>query len=257
MGQPFTTFLSGVRESVSTIAEFCYPSICCVCDRPAPPGWRWCEACEDALTKLQFAPACDVCAMPLSEHLAPCPYCEGKGLRPFDRIARLGIYASPLKDLIQRVKYHHDWPLAERLGDRLAGQDSVRAILDDTDVLLPVPLYWARHAKRGFNQAETIAKRLARKCQAKARRPVIRIRNTPTQTALHKRALRLENLRNAFGTIHPGQIKGRRITLVDDVITTAATLQTLAREVRRHQPASIKAIVVAIADPKGRAFETI
>ncbi len=257
MGRSFSTLLSGVRDSVSTIAEFCYPSICCVCDRAAPPGWRWCDACESELAKLQFAPACDVCAMPLSEHLAPCPYCQGNGLRPFDRIARLGIYASPLKDLILRVKYHNDWPLAERLADRLAGQDSVRAILDDTDVLLPVPLYWTRQAKRGFNQAETIAKRLARYSTAKARQSVIRIRNTPTQTMLHKRAQRLENLRNAFGTIHPAQIEGKRITLVDDVITTAATLQTLAREVRGHQPASIKVIVVAIADPKGRAFETI
>jgi len=246
-----------LTDAAASLVEFCYPSVCSVCDRMAPPGQRWCSTCEDELAKLQFAPACDVCAMPLSEHLAPCPYCQGKGLRPFDRIARLGIFASPLKDLIHRVKYHNDWPLAERLAKRLTGQDSVRAILSETDVIVPVPLYWSRHVKRGFNQAEILANVLAKGTGAKASRPVVRLRNTPTQTAMHKRAQRLENLKNAFGTIDPWQITGRRVTIVDDVMTTAATLQTMAREVRRHEPKSIQVIVLAIADPKGRAFETI
>lgn len=241
----------------TSFVEFCYPSICCVCSSAASPGWRWCDACDRELESQQFAPACTICAMPLAEHLAPCPYCEGKGLRPFERIARLGIFASPLKDLVHRVKYSHDWPLGERLAQRLSEQDSVQAVLAETDVLVPVPLFWKRHATRGFNQAETIARVLASRSQAKTRLAVARLRDTPTQTSLHKRAQRLENLKNAFGTIDPGAVKGKRVTLIDDVITTAATLQTLAREIRRHEPASISAIVMAIADPKGRAFETI
>jgi len=255
------SFANHARRSIAdagaSVIEFCYPSICCVCDRPASAGSRWCAACESELAELQLAPACDVCAMPLAEHLAPCPYCEGKGLKPFDCIARLGIFASPLKELIHQVKYRNDWPLGERLAERLAGQDSVRAILADTDVIVPVPLYWKRHARRGFNQAETIAAVLAKRSNAKLRRAVVRLRDTPTQTAMHKRAQRLENLKNAFGTIDPSAIKGQRVLLIDDVITTAATLQTLAREIRRHDPASISVAVLAIADPKGRAFEVI
>lgn len=209
------------------------------------------------MSKLQFAPACAVCAMPLGEHLAPCPYCQGKGLRPFERMARLGIFDPPLKELVHRVKYSLDWPLAERLAERLAEQDTVQAILQDADTIVPVPLFWRRHAVRGFNQAEVIARVLAGRSRAKMKRAVVRLRDTPTQTALHKRSHRLENLKNAFGTVDAAAIHGKHVVLVDDVVTTAATLQTMAREIRRHEPASISAVVLAIADPKGRAFEVI
>jgi ComF family protein len=246
-----------LSDATGAVLEFCYPSVCAVCSSIAPPGERWCEKCDLELENLQFAPACDVCAMPLAEHLAPCPYCEGKGLKPFKRIARLGIFASPLKDLIHRVKYSNDWPLGERLAERLAQQDSVQAILAEPKVLIPVPLFWRRQAWRGFNQAELIARVLAKQTSSKAKCAVVRLRDTPTQTALQKRAQRMENLQNAFGTIDPTAIRGKDIVLVDDVVTTAATLQTLAREVRRHDPASVSAIVMSIADPKGRAFEVI
>jgi len=239
------------------LIEFCYPASCCICSLSAPAGDRWCTACDGELAKLQFAPACAICAMPLSEHLAPCPYCQGKGLRPFRRVARLGIFSSPLKDLVHRVKYSSDWPLAEKLAERLAEQDTVQAALQDADVIIPVPLFWRRHASRGFNQAEIIARVLARRSNAKVKHAVVRLRDTPTQTALHKRSHRLENLKNAFGTPDPEAIRGKHVVLVDDVVTTAATLQTMAREVRRHEPASVSAVVLAIADPKGRAFEVI
>jgi ComF family protein len=195
--------------------------------------------------------------MPLAQHLAPCPYCEGKGLRPFDRIARLGIYTSPLQDLVLRVKYSMDWPLAEKLAARLWQQDPVQAILKNADAIVPVPLHWRRHAMRGFNQAEVVARYLGRKSGKPVKLAIARLRDTPTQTAMHKRAARLENLKNAFGGVDPGAIRGKQIVLIDDVMTTGATLQTMAREVNRHKPAGISVIVSAIADPKGRAFELI
>jgi ComF family protein len=248
--------LTHTQQLVATLTDFCYPRICPLCNQLAATG-TWCEACDRQLADLQFAPSCEVCAMPLSQHLAPCPYCEGKGLRPFERIARLGIYTPPLRDLILRVKYVNDWPLAERLGDRLWEQDSVRAILADADTIVPVPLHWRRHAMRGFNQAEVVARMLAKRSGRRCVPAVVRLRDTPTQTALHKRAARLENLKNAFGVTDPGAVRGRHVVLVDDVMTTGATLQTMAREVRRHQPRAMSVIVVAIADPKGRAFELV
>lgn len=251
----FRALLARARHLGSTLADFCYPNTCSVCNQLS--NTIWCEGCEKQLADLQFAPSCEVCAMPLSEHLAPCPYCEGKGLRPFDRIARLGIYTPPLKDLVLRVKYFNDWPLAERLAGRLWEQDSVRAILADADVIVPVPLHWRRQAMRGFNQAEVVARRLGRKAKKPVKLAVVRLRDTPTQTAMHKRAARLENLKNAFGCVNPRAVKGRRVVIIDDVMTTGATLQTMAREVNRHKPAGISVIVMAIADPKGRAFELI
>jgi competence protein ComFC len=252
----FRGVLSQAKQLTVTLADFCYPRVCPICNQLSSAG-TWCEACDKQLSDLQFAPACDVCAMPLSQHLAPCPYCEGKGLRPFERIARLGIYTPPLRDLVLRVKYVNDWPLAERLAERLGEQDSVRAILQDADAIVPVPLHWRRHTIRGFNQAEVVSRVLSKRSGKRCVPAVARLRDTPTQTAMHKRAARLENLKNAFGVTHPKSIRDRHVVLVDDVMTTGATLQTLAREIRRHKPRAMSVIVVAIADPKGRAFELI
>ena len=99
------------------------------------------------------------CAMPLAEFGAPCAYCLGKGLYPFDRILRLGIYQDPLKHVIHQMKYRQRWALAEFLADRLLEQEPVKGLLSQTDCLVPVPLFAMRQIARGYNQADVIARR--------------------------------------------------------------------------------------------------
>jgi predicted amidophosphoribosyltransferase len=195
------------------------------------------------------------------------------------------------------MKYEHRWALAERLADRLIMRLDVQEILTHAEVLIPVPLHRKRQRERGFNQAEVIARRLCRQfkivrgsgrnsrdrsgidddpwihplCSGLGyqrlfgfmRAPNLtvvrakRIRPTETQTHLHSRAERAENLRNAFDLVDPAAIEGKHIVLADDVLTTGATLMSLARALKPAGPASLSAIVLAVADPKGRAFEVI
>lgn len=195
--------------------------------------------------------------MPLAELDAPCPYCDDKGIHPFDRILRLGVFEDPLKHLVHQVKYHHRWPLAEFLAERLSQQERVKGVLTETDVLVAVPLHVLRHVKRGYNQAELLAKRLAKLNRLKVAKPAMRLRNTETQTHLHSHARREANLRDAFGLTNPKCIRDKHVVIVDDVMTTGATLKSFARCLKDANPASLSAIVVAIADPKRRGFEVI
>ncbi|HEV7302259.1 MAG TPA: phosphoribosyltransferase family protein [Tepidisphaeraceae bacterium] len=246
-----------VRQWGGDLLNLCYPAVCSACEAPAPVGAFLCEACEVQLAQLAQAAACERCAMPLAVHGSPCPWCEGDGLRPYARIARLGTMSSPLKHLIHLAKYNRRWPIAERLADRLMVDAQVQAILRDTDVLLPVPLHAWRQMRRGFNQADVIASRLGRCGKVRVVRPVVRLRPTDTQTHMHGRSKRAENLKDAFGLIRPADVAGKRVTVVDDVLTTGATLQSLARTLRPARPASLSAITLAIADPEGRQFEVV
>src|SRR5207248_7350120 len=122
--------------------------------------------------------------MPLAEHDAPCPYCRRNGVRPLEKIVRLGTFTDPIKHLIHQMKYHRRWPLAEFFADRLLDQERVQKLLSETQVIVAVPLYPLRQMLRGYNQAEVIARRLAKRHYIKFSAPAIRLKNTETQTHL-------------------------------------------------------------------------
>jgi ComF family protein len=239
------------------LADFCYPRVCAACETVVGSGDEICPTCSEQLQQLQTAPACEWCAMPIAQHNAPCPHCLGKGIKPFDRIVRLGVFHDPIRHLIHRIKYHGRWTLAEFLADRLAEQESSKGLLTQTDVLVPVPLHPWRQLSRGYNQAELIAERIHKHCRIKVAHPIVRLKNTETQTHLHAKDKRFENLRDAFGLLHPRQIHGKHVVVIDDVMTTGATLTSVARTLLEAQPASLCAIVIAVADPRGRDFEAI
>ncbi len=255
-----------VAAAVKQVLDFCYPTVCAACGVSCPESNTpaCCETCDQALRALAEIPACEKCAKPLAYDRAPCPYCEGRGFRPLDQIVCIGVFDDPLKHLIHQAKYYRQWMLAEILVDRLAAQERVQSLLAATEVLIPVPLHPWRQIARGYNQAGVIARQLARHAnqnehsgRLRVRNPAVRTRRTETQTHLHSRAKRVDNLRGAFALVDPASITGRHVTIVDDVMTTGATLRSFARVLIGAKPASISAIVLAIADPRGKEFEAV
>jgi ComF family protein len=242
---------------LSDLMDFCYPGRCASCEAATDGPAVLCAACDEALRELEAAPACSWCGKPIAEVGAPCPYCLGEGMAHFDRIVRLGVFTDPLKHLIHRMKYHKQWGLAETLADRLLGQERTKGLLTETEVIVPVPLHRLRQITRGYNQAEVIAKRLASSCKLKLARPVVRLRHTESQANLTSVETREDNLRDAFGLVNPRSVKGKHVVVVDDVMTTGATLRAVARALRAAKPASLSALVLAIADPKGRDFQSV
>jgi ComF family protein len=169
-------------------------------------------------------------------------------------VVRLSVYAEPLRSLIHAMKYHGRWWVSGDLAERLRRKPEISALLARADIVTSVPLHWRRQVQRGFNQSELIARSLER---AKFRRVLVRLVPTPPQSLQDSRASRMMNLRDAFALVRPATVAGKHVVLVDDVMTTGATLRSAARALQAGRPSSISAVVVAVADPKGRDFRSL
>ncbi len=246
-----------LRQALHAVIDFCFPGTCVNCQAQSEGVSPLCAKCSPLLEALESAPACALCAMPLAYADAPCPHCQGEGSKPFERIVALGRFDDPLRAMIHAIKYHKAWPLAEHLAGRLRAQERVKALIERAEVIVPVPLHPWRRLSRGFNQAEVIALKLAPHRRRVVRHPLVRLKPTETQTHFHSRASREANLEDTFALDRAKEIRGRRVLLVDDVMTTGATMRAAARELRKGNPAEISGLVIAIADPRGRQFQRI
>jgi ComF family protein len=124
---------------------------------------------------------------------------------------------------------------------RRAGRD----ILTDAELIIPVPLHPTRLIKRRYNQATLLARALAKICQAEFAPDILfRTRRTDSQGGFNARA-RAENVRGAFSVKQPEAIKGRDVVLIDDVLTTGATLEACARSLKRAGAARVDGICLA------------
>ncbi|MBI4443242.1 MAG: ComF family protein [Acidobacteria bacterium] len=156
-----------------------------------------------------------------------CGLCR-RGTFSFEQARSFGYYQEPLESLIQLFKYDGFRPLARPLGQCLA--KAFRRLAENRwDLVVPVPLHPKRQRERGFNQAELLAARLSRLCGLKlGTKDCVRVRNTPPQTGL-RAAARRKNIAEAFYVPDTRRVQSRRLLLVDDVLTTGATVDACAR----------------------------
>lgn len=243
--------LSGLKTLAEGVGDLLYPGACAACEAFCDASGPLCDDCARQLHEQERAPACHRCAMPVAVEGAPCPWCVGKGRYPYRRILRLGVFQEPLRKLIHQMKYNRRWPLAEILARRLLDRPEVREVLAEAERIVAVPLHWRRHFHRGYNQAEVIARQLARNSHARVVSAVQRIRDTESQTIHPSRAARAENVRGAFELTRAKAIAGRRVVVVDDVMTSGATLIEVGRALKAARPARLDALVLAIADARG------
>lgn len=217
---------------------------CLLCDDRADNRLPLCAACANDLPWL--GPHCALCALPLP---APGLICGACQQRPpaFSRVEAPWRYAFPVDTLITRFKHQGKWPLGRLLGELLAGhlQHAFDGGLSRPDSLLPVPLAARRLRQRGFNQAAMLAGWLGKPLQLPVdERLLTRPLETPAQQQLDARARR-RNLRQAFALGDPARIAGRHLALVDDVLTTGATADTLARLLRKAGAARVDVYCLA------------
>ncbi|WP_435607198.1 ComF family protein [Pseudomonas knackmussii] len=185
-----------------------------------------CAGCEADLPWLSGR--CPRCALPLPTHGLDCGGCLR---RPpaFAHTEAPWHYGFPLDSLIPAFKHHGDRPMGRLLGSLLARhlQHSYSEGLAVPDLLLPVPLSARRQRQRGFNQAQLLARWLARDLRLAYADPLRRVLDTPPQQGLDA-AARKRNLRHAFTVDNPASLRGRHLALVDDVLTTGTTADTLS-----------------------------
>jgi ComF family protein len=170
------------------------------------------------------------------------------GLRGFDAAYSFGAYDGVLRQLIHLYKYGRVRTLARPLGGLLSG-----ALPRDErfDGIVPVPLHWRRAWTRGFNQSELLAREIARRTGIPVVRALRRDRATAAQAGL-SRGNRRRNVANAFRCRRAASLlHGKRILLIDDVMTTGATGSACARALKRAGAARVALLTVARAD-RGR-----
>ena len=150
-----------------------------------------------------------------------------------------------VRDFIHRFKYESRYHLRHQLAAwAAAGLEDERIRARPIDAFVPVPLHPSRRREREFNQAEVIAKLLARQAGVPVRGAIERIRYTTTQTRLDRQE-RMENLHGAFRVRHPATVQDRHLILVDDVFTTGSTVEECARVLHAAGAASVRALTVA------------
>jgi ComF family protein len=219
------------------IAQSCLPQTCYLCGTRVR-GKSLCAGCEVDLPLLATA-CCPQCALP-SPGGEICGACL-KQPPAFDRTLAAFAYAFPLDVLVQQCKYSHATHLTALFAAHMAHKATTETAR--IDLLLPMPLHPARLAMRGFNQAAEIARRLSPRVGIPWRADACRrLRNTPSQAGLDLKA-RLRNLRGAFAC--DIDLSGKRVALIDDVMTSGSSLNELARVARKAGALEIQAWVLA------------
>ncbi len=215
------------------------PSQCRVCH--AWPSHTVCEACVSQFAQPQTR--CRTCALPLPAGARQCGACI-KNPPPLDQCLAAVDYAYPWSQLIQDYKFHAEPGLVRSFATLLRATPWVEPLLESADLVLPLPLSRERLKERGYNQALLLARQLnAPKTRADV---LLRIKHTPAQHTL-KRAQRLSVLNDAFA-VEPllgKRLLDRRVVLVDDVMTTGASLYAAARVLKAAGVGSVAGLVIA------------
>lgn len=207
---------------------------CVLCGAASHVG-AWCTACDTSLPYL-ISPRCPVCALPTPQG-DTCGRCLHRAPL-FDRTTTAFTYDFPLDKLVQAFKFGAQLALAREFARKLAPRIDTRP-----DCIVAMPLHPARLRERGYNQSEELARQLAHDlditlssyaCQ--------RVRDTPPQSALPWKE-RSRNMRKAFTC--KGDMRGKHVAMVDDVMTSGASLNELALALRRAGASEVSAWVVA------------
>ncbi len=215
--------LSIYRTTIGALARL-LPQDCHVCGQGSG-GRLVCTACEAGMPRLA-GPLCPVCALPASEGTT-CGACQ-KAPPHYDATSAPFPYAFPVAQLIQGLKYRHRLPLAGWLANEIA----LRITSPRVDCILPLPLSAQRMQERGFNQAQEIARPLAQRLDLPlVPAACIRVLDGAPQAGLPWKA-RQANVRHAFECRI--DLTGKVVAVVDDVMTTGATLNEFARTLKLH-----------------------
>ena len=237
---------------IDGLLNLIYPDRCFVCSAPLArrQDCGICSACWNKALALKIKPPrCSSCGLPFqsfqdeSEHL--CGNCI-LHVPPYSGARSFGFYTAELSRLIQTLKFHGRRNTVELLAPLLAATLFANWSREDFDALVPVPLHPRRKRDRGYNQSELLARSLARQIQLACCEALVRVHPTAPQVGLTD-SQRHENVRNAFRCRNAGQIAGKRILLIDDVMTTGATVASAAQALLDGGAMRVSVLTVARA----------
>jgi ComF family protein len=218
-----------------TIANLLYPPACLLCEAGLPDASASCVLCSGCRAAMpeSRAPLCTACGIEISGAFDASARCAGclRRAPAFDRACAPWRYEGPARDAVREFKYRRRWRLGRWLAGTMAACARRSLPVDEIDVVAPVPLHWATGRLRGFQATDLLARAVAGALEKPARLRALRRRRwTASQTRLPW-AARSRNVRSAFRA-DPEAVRGRRVLLVDDVLTSGATAGACASALR-------------------------
>jgi ComF family protein len=243
-----------LAEAADAAISIFFPAGCRICDALLTRANRV-PLCEECLSSFEPAPyrKCEICGRPLPSLTAlddtdkpVCPACQ-QGTYAFARARSYGLYQGALARAIVMLKFEEMQPLGDWFAGRLAEIVRAEGLAMAVDVVVPVPLHRDRHKERGYNQAALVSKPLARKLRL-PHKAILLVRNRPRPD---KQVLSLDerwaSVRGAFATRPGSQVDKQRVLLVDDVLTTGATLDACSRALLESGAKAVVGLTVARA----------
>jgi ComF family protein len=227
------------------ILDLLFPPLCIACREPVSEAHGFCPPCWSTITFLD-GPACACCGTPFPVDAGESVLCAACLARPpaYDRARAILAYDHNSRGPILALKH------ADRL-DLIPGfarwlERSGAALLSSADVIVPVPLHRWRLWRRRYNQAAELARALARR-SAKPFLPLalMRVRATPSQGLMVSARARRRNVLGAFRVPDSSMVAGRNILLIDDVLTTGATVEAAAKALKRAGAAKVSVLALA------------
>jgi len=235
-------------ELLEAAVSLLYPPVCTLCGGKTRAGEYLCQRCEAKAMRI-VAPFCQQCSEPFEGAISTVFTCANCAHRTIYFDAAVAAYRGRgiVRQIIHDFKYGRQIHLRHLVARWLYGAfDDERLRGRTFDMIVPVPLHPTRQRERGFNQASLLAELLTAQISIPCKPLLKRVRYTTTQTALD-RAERMENLHNAFRLRRNANVRGLRVLLIDDVLTTGSTLSECARTLKRSGAISVYAATAARA----------
>jgi ComF family protein len=229
------------------LLDLIFPPLCHVCKAFIPKAGELliCTACLDKISFL-VSPLCTVCGAPFATEAGQDHTC-GACLThtPFHTCRSATLFAGPVQELIHRFKYGSRVHLCHPLGLLTAAALATFCIEAAPDLIVPVPLHRKRLRQRGYNQSQLLGEVLEKRWRVPLEIGNLRrVRWTEPQTSLDATD-RVMNVRGAFAVKDPRRLKGKRVLLVDDVLTTGSTMRACVEALREAGVAGFFAVTIA------------
>lgn len=244
-----------VSELKDSLLDFVFPPHCLLCNSFISkdetqdddyPRNLVCRSCWDSLNILPH-PFCPLCRSFLDQNMRRCPKCPQS--LPLSLNRSLGVFDPYYQTLIHHFKYNRKFSIGKNLGRKLGDILKKEEFSKGFDYIIPVPLHFSRKRERGYNQSRILAEEISKTVSVPLKeRVLVRKKKTKDQTHLSVEE-RERNVKDAFAVTTNSSLQGRRVILVDDVMTTGATLKECARVLRQAGAREVVGATLVVVNP--------